>query len=95
MGHVHFVHNFLCNKLNYNPELASDRTRKIYKAKGYDDAWFEKRMRVIQIRSELTEEWKNRVVGGTNEYAILTAEISKISFRMTPTEYKNHKGLNR
>ncbi len=78
-----------------NPELASYRAREIYKAKGYNNAWIEKRMRGIQIRSELTEEWKNRDVGSTKEYAILTAEISKATFGMTPTEYKNLKGLNR
>lgn len=59
-----------------DPELASQRAREIYKAKGYDDAWIEKRMRGIQIREELTDEWKNRNVGGQPGYAILTAEIS-------------------
>jgi hypothetical protein len=78
-----------------DPELASHRAREIYKAKGYDDAWIEKRMRGIQVRSELTDEWKNRDVGGSKEYAILTAEISKATFGMTPTEYKNLKGIER
>ena len=78
-----------------DPELTSHRAREIYKAKGYSDAWIEKRMRGIQVRSELTEEWKNRDVGGTPEYAILTAEISKATFGMTPGEYKNMKGLKR
>ena len=78
-----------------DPELASQRAREIYKAKGYDDAWIEKRMRGIQVRGELTEEWKNRDVGGSKEYAILTAEISKATFGMTPTEYKQLKGLDR
>lgn len=78
-----------------DPELASHRARELYKGKGYSDAWIEKRMRGIQIRSELTEEWKNRDVGGSKEYAILTAEISKATFGMTPTEYKDLKGLNR
>ena len=78
-----------------DPELASNRAREIYKAKGYSDAWIEKRMRGIQVRSELTEEWKNRDVGGTQEYAILTAEISKATFGMTPSEYKNMKSLKR
>lgn len=78
-----------------NPELASDRAREIYKAKGYSEAWIEKRMRGIQVRSELTQEWKNREVGGTPEYAILTAEISKATFGMTPSEYKNLKSLKR
>ncbi|MDX1902055.1 MAG: Bro-N domain-containing protein [Gammaproteobacteria bacterium] len=78
-----------------NPELASQRAREIYKAKGYDDAWIEKRMRGIQIREELTEEWKKRDVGSDKEYAILTAEISKATFGMTPTEYKQLKNLSR
>ena len=78
-----------------DPELASDRAREIYKAKGYSDAWIEKRMRGIQVRSELTEEWKNRDVGDTQEYAILTAEISKATFGMTPSEYKTMKSLKR
>lgn len=76
-----------------DPELASRRAREIYKTKGYSDAWIEKRMRGIQVRGELTEEWKNRNVGDTKEYAILTAEISKATFGITPSEYKNMKGL--
>ncbi len=78
-----------------DPELASQRARELYKAKGYPDAWIEKRMRGIQIRSELTEEWKTRDVGSNKEYAILTAEISKATFGMTPSEYKQLKGLER
>ena len=60
-----------------NPELATQRTRELYKAKGYSDNWIEKRMRSIAIREELTEEWKNRGVKEQIEYSILTAEISK------------------
>jgi len=78
-----------------NPELASLRARELYTAKGYDAAWIEKRLRGIQIREELTDEWKSRNVGDSKEYAILTAEISKAAFGMTPTEYKKLKGLNR
>lgn len=78
-----------------DPELASQRAREIYRAKGYDDAWIEKRMRGIQIRGELTEEWKKRAVGSEKEYAILTAEISKATFGLTPTEYKQLKELGR
>jgi len=78
-----------------DPELASQRARELYKAKGYSDAWIEKRMRGIQVRTELTEEWKQRDVGGSKEYAILTAEISKATFGMTPGEYKELKGLER
>ena len=78
-----------------DPELASERVREIYKAKGYDDAWIEKRMRGIQVRAELTEEWMRRDVGSSQDYAILTAEISKATFGITPSEYKQLKGLDR
>ena len=78
-----------------NPELASKRARAIYKAKGYPEDWIEKRMRSIAIREELTDEWKNRGVKEEREYSILTAEISKAAFGMTPSEYKEHKGLER
>ena len=76
-----------------NPELATQRTRELYKAKGYPDDWIEKRMRGIAIREELTEEWKTRGVKEQLEYAILTAEISKATFGLTPSEYKKIKGL--
>jgi len=76
-----------------NPELATQRTRELYKLKGYSDDWIEKRMRSIAIREELTEEWKNRGVKEKIEYAILTAEISKSTFGLTPKEYKEVKGL--
>lgn len=76
-----------------NPELATQRTREIYKLKGYPDDWIEKRMRSIAIREELTDEWKSRGIKEKNEYAILTAEISKATFGLTPSEYKNLKGL--
>ena len=78
-----------------DPELASQRTRMLYRAKGYSDAWIEKRMRGIAVRAELTEEWKKRGVKEEPEYAILTAEISKAAFGMTPSEYKQLKGLER
>lgn len=78
-----------------DPELATARTRELYRAKGYSEAWIEKRMRGIAIRGELAEEWKNRGVKGEPEYAILTAEISKAAFGMTPGEYKQFKGLER
>ncbi len=76
-----------------NPELATQRTRELYKLKGYSDEWIEKRMRSIAIREELTEEWKNRGIKEQKEYSILTAEISKATFGLTPSEYKNIKGL--
>lgn len=76
-----------------DPELATQRTRAIYKAKGYSDEWIERRMRGIAIREELTDEWDKRGIKIQREYAILTAEISKATFGMTPSEYKIHKGL--
>jgi len=78
-----------------DPELATKRTRAIYKAKGYSDDWIEKRMRGIAIREELTDEWKNRDVKQEQEYAILTAEIAQAAFGVTPGEHKHLKGLKR
>ena len=78
-----------------NPELATKRTRILYKLKGYSDDWIEKRMRGIVIREELTDEWKNRGAKEEKDYEILTAEISKATFGVTPSEYKKLKGLKR
>src|SRR3989339_866165 len=78
-----------------DPELAAKRTRAIYKAKGYPDTWIEKRMRGIEVRETLTDEWKKRSVKEGREYAILTAEISKATFGMTPSEYQKFKRLKR
>lgn len=78
-----------------NPELAAKRMREIYQQKGYSAEWIEKRVRGIAIRDELTEEWKKRGVKEQKEYAILTAEISKATFGMTPTEYKKFKALDK
>ncbi len=78
-----------------DPELGTKRTRALYKAKGYSEDWIEKRMRGIAIREELTEEWKNREVRQEKEYAILTAEIAKAAFGVTPDEHKQVKGLKR
>ena len=78
-----------------DPELATKRTRALYKAKGYPDSWIEKRMRGIVIREELTGEWQQRGVKQNRDYEILTSEISKATFGVTPKEYKNLKGLER
>lgn len=78
-----------------DPELATKRTRELYRAKGYSDQWIEKRMRSIEIREELTDEWKNRKVQEGREFAILTSEISKATFGITPSEYKKVKGLKK
>lgn len=78
-----------------DPELATKRTRALYKAKGYSDDWIEKRMRSIAIRDELTGEWKKRGVREQREYAILTAEISQATFGLTPAQYSEFKRLKR
>jgi DNA-damage-inducible protein D len=78
-----------------NPELAQTRIRATYKAKGYSDEWIEKRIRGILVRDELTNEWKERGVKEGREYSILTAEISKATFGIAPSEYKNLKGLTK
>jgi prophage antirepressor-like protein len=78
-----------------DPELATKRTRTLYKLKGYSEDWIEKRMRGIAIREELTDEWKNRGANEQKDYEILTAEISKATFGVTPGEYKDLKGLKR
>jgi hypothetical protein len=78
-----------------DPELATKRTRMLYKMKGYSDGWIEKRVRGIAIREELTDEWQDRGAKGPKDYAILTAEISKATFGVTPSKYKKLKGLER
>ena len=78
-----------------DPELATKRTKILYKLKGYSENWIEKRMRGIAIREELTDEWQKRGVKEQKEYEILTAEISKATFGVTPSEYKKLKGLKR
>ncbi|MBN1795708.1 MAG: Bro-N domain-containing protein [Sedimentisphaerales bacterium] len=78
-----------------DPEIATKRTRALYKAKGYNDDWIEKRMRGIAIREELTDEWKKHGVKEEKEYEILTAEISKAAFGLNPSQYKKLKGLKR
>ncbi len=78
-----------------NPELAQARMKELFKVKGYSEEWIEKRVRGIAIRDELTDEWDKRGLKTNKEYAILTAEISKATFGMTPSEYKQFKGLTR
>jgi DNA-damage-inducible protein D len=78
-----------------NPEIATKRTRLLYKLKGYSDDWIEKRMRGISIREELTDEWQKRGAREQRDYEILTAEISQATFGITPSEYMKVKGLKR
>ena len=78
-----------------NPELVTSRMREIYRAKGYSDEWIALRQRGIAVRDSLTDEWKKRGIKEVKEYAILTAEISKAAFGITPSDYKKLKSLDR
>lgn len=78
-----------------NPELVASRMRDIYRAKGYSDEWIALRQRGIAVRDSLTDEWKKRGIKEGKEYAILTAEISKAAFGITPSDYKKLKSLDR
>lgn len=78
-----------------NPELAQERMKVLYEKKGYPKDWIDKRLRGIAIRQNLTDEWKRRGITAESDFAILTAEISKATFGMTPSEYKDFKGLTK
>lgn len=77
-----------------DPGRALERVRDTYRQKGYSDEWIETRLKSIDIRNSLTDEWENRGISDKKDYAILTAEISKAAFGMTPSEYKKFKGID-
>jgi hypothetical protein len=76
-----------------NPEAALDRVRATYRAKGYDDAWIEERIKNDLVRNELTDEWHERGAKEGVEYAILTNEISQGTFDLSVQAYKQYKLL--
>lgn len=76
-----------------DPEIAAQRAQDLYRKKGYPDEWIALRARGIATRAELTDEWKKRGIESQSDYAILTADISRATFGMTPGEYKRMKGL--
>lgn len=76
-----------------DPELAQKRMKDIYEQKGYSDEWIEKRVRGVAIRDELTKEWDKRGINSRREFSILTDEISRATFGLTPSEYKHFKKL--
>jgi len=78
-----------------NPELAQERMKELYEKKGYPKDWIDKRLRGIAIRQNLTDEWKKRGITQEKEFAILTAEISKATFGLTPSQHKEIKGLSK
>ena len=78
-----------------NPELGFERLKEIYRAKGYPEDWIERRLKSIDIRKELTDEWKNRGVTENKDFSILTATIAKGTFGLTPSEHAKVKGLEK
>ncbi len=78
-----------------DPELAQERMKQIYTQKGYSKSWIDKRLRGIAVRQDLTDEWQERGITTQKDFSILTAEISKASFGMTPSEYREIKGLKK
>ena len=78
-----------------NPELAQERMKELYEQKGYSKSWIDKRLRGIAVRQDLTDEWEKRGIESQEDFSILTAEISKATFGMTPSEYKKFKGLTK
>ncbi len=78
-----------------NPELGFERLKEIYRAKGYLEDWIERRLKSIDIRKELTDEWKNRGVSENKDFSILTATIAKGTFGLTPSEHAKVKGLEK
>lgn len=78
-----------------NPELAQERMKAIYEAKGYPKDWIDKRLRGIAIRQNLTDEWKERGIREERDFAILTAEIARATFGVTPSEHRAIKGLTK
>lgn len=78
-----------------NPELIAQRFRETYQQKGYSNEWIEARLRSVDIRKELTDEWHERGVKEGKEYAFLTAEISRGTFGISPSEHKEYKDLQK
>ncbi len=76
-----------------DPELVQNRMKAIYEQKGYPKDWIEKRLQSMAIRQDLTEEWRERGINDNSDFAILTSEISKATFGMTPTTYKKFKKI--
>ncbi|OGX10823.1 MAG: antirepressor [Omnitrophica bacterium RIFOXYB12_FULL_50_7] len=78
-----------------DPELAMDRAMKTYLRKGYSKEWINQRLKSIEVRKELTDEWKERGMKEGAEYAILTDEITKAWAGRSVKDYKNLKGLKK
>jgi len=80
---------------NEDPELTIDRALETYLAKGYSKEWINQRLKSIEVRKELTDEWETRGVKQGQEFAILTDEITRAWAGMSTKEYKQHKRLKK
>ena len=79
----------------FDPSIAVQRAIDLYRAKGYDEAWISKRIKVLQDRKQLTDIWQENGITSNVEYAILTNEIYRTWSGMTAQEYKQYKGLRK
>ena len=78
-----------------DPEKAILRGAEFYRAKGYTEGWINQRLQTIEMRKELTDEWKARGVDSSRDYAILTNEMTRAWSGMSVQEYKQYKGLKK
>ena len=78
-----------------DPEKSIDRALETYVRKGYSREWINQRLQAIQVRKELTDEWKDRGVQPGKEFAILTDEITRAWSGLSTRQYKNLKGLKK
>ena len=78
-----------------DPEKAIMRGAEFYRAKGYTEGWINQRLQTIEMRKELTDEWKARGIERDKDYAILTNEMTKAWSGLTVQEYKSLKGLKK
>lgn len=78
-----------------DPEKAIMRGAEFYRAKGYPEGWINQRLQTIEMRKELTDEWKARGIEKDKDYAILTNEMTKVWSGLTVQEYKQVKGLKK
>ncbi|MDR2651801.1 MAG: hypothetical protein LBC68_05750, partial [Prevotellaceae bacterium] len=76
-----------------DPELGIDRILEYYHRKGYSDKWINQRLKSIEVRKELTDEWERRGVKKGQEFAVLTDIITAAWSGLTTKQYKKHKGL--
>ena len=78
-----------------DPEKAILRGADFYRAKGYTEGWINQRLQTIEMRKELTDEWKERGIEQEKDYAILTNEMTKAWSGLSVKEYKELKGLKK